>query len=123
MEHSSQVTALAFHPDGKQFAAATIRGEIYIWEVEDSQLVGIIDAEIQGGRSYFSKISAENDTNTKYLKTLTYSPCGNYLIGGGKSKYLYFYSISQRTLMHKICLTRNRDLQGVVEKLNSKFVK
>lgn len=114
LEHSSQITALAFHPDGKQFAAATIRGEIYIWAIEDSQLVGIIDAEVKGGRSYFSKISADNDTNTKYLKTLAYSHCGKYLIGAGKSKYLYFYDIQHRMLLDKIELTRNRDLQGVV---------
>jgi hypothetical protein len=26
LEHSSQITALAIHPDGRQYAAATIRG-------------------------------------------------------------------------------------------------
>jgi len=54
---------------------------------------------------------------------LVYSECGKYLIGGGKSKYLYFYDIEHRMLLDKIELTRNRDLQGVVEKLNSKFIK
>jgi hypothetical protein len=73
-----------------------------LWEIEDNQLIGIIDAEVKGGRSYFSKISAENDTNTKYLKTLVYSECGKYLIGGGKSKYLYFYDIQHRMLLNKI---------------------
>lgn len=85
--------------------------------------MGIIQSEVKGGRSYFSKISAENDTNTKYLKTIAYSECGRYLLGGGKSKYLYCYDIKNRILLKKIQLTRNRDLQGVIEKLNSKFVK
>ena len=57
---------------------------------------------MQGGRSYFSKISAENDTNNKYLKTLVYSVCGKYLIGGGKSKYLMVYNIENRMLFKKI---------------------
>lgn len=123
LEHSSQLTALAVHPDGKQIAAATIKGEIYIWELETSNLIGIIEAEVKGGRSYFSKVSADNDTNTKHLKTIAYSECGKYLLGGGKSKYLYVYDVQHRMLLRKIELTRNRDLQGVVDKLNSKFVK
>ena len=85
--------------------------------------MGIIAAEVRGGRSYFSKVSAENDTNAKYLKTLTYTECGRFLLGGGKSKFLYIYDVRNRMLVKKIELTRNRDLQGVVEKLNSKFVK
>ena len=76
-----------------------------------------------GGRSYFSKISAENDPSTKYLKTITYSPCGNYLYGGGKSKYLYVYDINHRMLLTKIVLTNNKDINGVVDKLNSRYVK
>lgn len=78
---------------------------------------------MEGGRSYFSKVSSSNDTNSKYLKALTYSSCGNYLIGGGKSKYLMIYDVRHRMVFKKIELTRNRDLQGVVDKLNSKFVK
>jgi periodic tryptophan protein 2 len=57
---------------------------------------------VKGGRSYFSKISAENDTNTKYLKTLAYSKCGNFIIGGGKSKYIYVYDVKQRMLFNTI---------------------
>lgn len=76
-----------------------------------------------GGRSYFSKISAENDPSNKYLKALSYSPCGNYLYGGGKSKYLYVFDINHRMLLTKISLTQNKDIQGVVDKLNSRYVK
>jgi hypothetical protein len=86
-------------------------------------LIGIIDSEIQGGRSYFSKISADNDKSSKYIKCLEYSTCGNYLFGGGKSKYLYVYDIKHRMLLQKICLTKNKDLQGTLQKLNSKYVK
>ena len=54
---------------------------------------------------------------------MAYSPCGNYLFGGGKSKYLYVFDISHRMLLTKIALTSNRDIQGVIDKLNSKFIK
>lgn len=86
-------------------------------------MIGIIDSEIQGGRSYFSKISADNDKSSKYIKCLEYSICGNYLFGGGKSKYLYIYDIKHRMLLQKVCLTKNKDLQGTLQKLNSKYVK
>ena len=54
---------------------------------------------------------------------MAYSPCGNYLFGGGKRKYLYVFDISHRMLLTKIALTSNRDIQGVIDKLNSKFIK
>lgn len=54
---------------------------------------------------------------------MEYSTCGNYLFGGGKSKYLYIYDIKHRMLLQKICLTKNKDLQGTLQKLNSKYVK
>ena len=79
-----------------------MKGEIYIWELGEAQLAGIINAEIQGGRSYFSKISASNNTNTKYLKTIVYSACGKYLLGGGKSKYLMVYDVKNRMVFKKI---------------------
>lgn len=57
---------------------------------------------MKGGRSYFSKISAENDSNSKYLKSITFTDCGNYLIGGGKSKYLNVYDVKNRILIKRI---------------------
>ena len=49
---------MAVHPSQKQFAVATMKGEIYIWEVETGNMVGVLHAEMTGGRSYFSKISS-----------------------------------------------------------------
>ena len=102
LDHSSQITALAMHPNRKQIAVATLKGEIYIWELENAQLLGIINSELEGGRSYFSKVSSSNDTNSRYLKALAYSSCGNYLIGGGKSKYLMIYDVKHRMVFKKM---------------------
>lgn len=57
------------------------------------------------------------------MKCLEYSPCGNYLFGGGKSKFLMIYDIQHRMLLQKICLTKNKDLQGTIQNLNSRYVK
>lgn len=78
---------------------------------------------MKGGRSYFSKVSAQNDANSKYLKSLVFTDCGNYLLGGGKSKYLSIYDVNNRVLIKRIQITRNRDLQGTIQKLNSKYIK
>lgn len=75
---------------------------------------------MKGGRSYFSKVSADNDR--KYLKALAYSFCGNYLYGGGGSKYLMVYDVRHRMVLSKISLTKNKDLQGVADKLNSRYI-
>ena len=83
----------------------------------------MLQCEASAGRSYSSKITAENDPSGKYLKTIAYSTCGNYLFGGGKGRYLYVYDISHRMLLTKISLTSNKDIQGVIEKLNSRYVK
>lgn len=100
-----------------------MKGEIYLWNAESGDMLGVLHADMQSGRSYSSKISSENDPSNKYLKTLAYSPCGNYLYGGGKSKYLYVFDISHRMLLTKIALTQNKDIQGVIDKLNSRYVK
>jgi len=36
---------------------------------------------------------------------------------------LYIYDIKHRMLLQKVCLTKNKDLQGTLQKLNSKYVK
>lgn len=33
------------------------------------------------------------------------------------------YDIKHRMLLQKVCLTRNKDLQGTLQKLNSRYVK
>lgn len=67
-------------------------------------------------------MSADNDKSSKYIKTLLFSQCGKYLYGCGKSKYIHIYSISQRLLVSRIPITKNKDLQGVTDFLNSKFI-
>lgn len=76
LDHGSQVTAIAVHPIKPQVAAATMKGEIYLWNCSSGDMEGVLQAEVVGGRSYFSKVSAENDPSSKYIKALAYSPDG-----------------------------------------------
>ncbi len=36
LDHNSEITALTIKNDGKEVAVATLKGEIYIWEVENA---------------------------------------------------------------------------------------
>lgn len=52
-----------------------MKGELLIWDVRDSQILGTIDIDrdIQGGRASHELVSAQNNTNKKHFTTLCYS--------------------------------------------------
>ena len=44
-------------------------------------------------------------------------------MAGGISKYICLYDLRHKILLKKFCLTENRSMDGVLEKLNSKNIK
>ena len=44
MEHGCDVMAVSFRPDGKEICTSATNGNLYIWEVETGQQVGLIHA-------------------------------------------------------------------------------
>lgn len=125
LDQSSEVTALAASPNSKQVAACTFKGEIYIWDVATSDVVAIIDCkkDLQSGRKSQSAITADNDQNSRIIKTLEYSSCGEFLIAAGSCKHVLLYDIKHRLLLKKFQLTCNRDIDGVIDFLNSRHIK
>lgn len=43
MNHNSHIQALTFRPDGKSVAVATLKGDIYVWDVKQAQVEGVIE--------------------------------------------------------------------------------
>ena len=37
-DHNSEITVLAFRPDGKEICTATLKGELYLWDVENGYI-------------------------------------------------------------------------------------
>ena len=38
LDHNSEITAVAFRPDGKEICVATLKGELYLWNTEDRRI-------------------------------------------------------------------------------------
>ena len=55
------------------------------------------------------------------MRSLCYSAEGSCLLAAGRSKYVCLYSVDQRVLLKRFCLSENRSLEGIVAKLNSKM--
>jgi hypothetical protein len=60
LDHESEITAIAVNPARTEIAVATMKGEIYLWEVATSQIIGILDCrkDLAGGRIEGSKMAA-----------------------------------------------------------------
>ena len=70
--------------------------------------------DLSGGRLKYEKISAKNSTRNKYFKTIVYTSDGDYLLGGGNSKYICLYELRHKILLKKFLLTTNRSLDGTL---------
>ena len=122
LRHDTDVTALAFSPDGGTLAVASLNGQISIWDAREAQQKGSIDgrADLLGGRSAISKASKRNTAATACFHSLAFSADGSAVLACGVSKYACLYDVTQRHLMRKYALSDNVALDGVRTHLNSK---
>ncbi|KAI9366885.1 WD40 repeat-like protein [Zopfochytrium polystomum] len=120
--HGTEVLALAYRPDGREVAAATLDGQITFWDIEFGRQVGIIDGryDISGGRKSTDRVTAANASSSKHFTSLCYTVDGSSIIAGGNSKYVCIYDIKSRLLVKKFQISHNLSLDGMHEKLNSK---
>jgi len=45
LDHNSEITALAVRNDGKECSVATLKGEIYIWDSKNAQVIGNLECK------------------------------------------------------------------------------
>ena len=79
--------------------------------------------DIAGGRLRDDRVTAKNSTKNKHFNSISVSPNGDFLIGGGNSKHLCLYDLKHRLMVARYAITQNRSLDGVVHMLNSKHMK
>jgi periodic tryptophan protein 2 len=109
---------VTYRPDGKQIAAASLGGTISFWDVELGSITRLIEGkqDLFQGRLALSKTRAKN----VHFNSITYSADGEFIIGGGDSKYVCIYNIESQTLLKRFTLSKNKSFDGVLAKQNSK---
>ena len=76
VESFNGVLALAFSPNGKLLAAATTDGNIYLWNTQDHQLVGI------------------GQGNGRWIWSLAFSPDGQQLASSGAEQLVRLWNVA-----------------------------
>jgi len=79
--------------------------------------------DLGGGRIEQGKLVAKKDTSNKHFKSLCYSADGDYVLAGGRSKYICLYEVRHRLLIKRFRVSVNRAFDGMLDKLNSKNIK
>lgn len=120
-EHGCDILAVAFRPDGKEVCCSATNGNLYFWDVDGGEQVGLIEGrrDITGGRLTTDATTAENSARSKFFNSIAYSADGTCVLAGGRSKYLCIYSVQSSTLVKKFQLSHNHSLEGIVDKLRS----
>lgn len=122
LQQQSDVMAVAFRPDSKQIAVSTLDGQLSFWDPQEGKQVGVVDGrrDISGGRHAADRFSADSSQRSKHFTTLSYNADGTTVIAGGNSKHICMYDVANEVLLRKFVVSRNMDLDGTLDKLNSK---
>ncbi|KAG8808589.1 hypothetical protein FRC17_003882, partial [Serendipita sp. 399] len=121
---NSDVLTVAYRPDGRELAVATLDGQISFFDVTLGRQTGIIEGrrDIGGGRSIYDALTAKNNAGGKCFNSLSYSGDGTLLLAGGNSKYVCLYDIQESTLLKRFTISENLSLDGTEEFLDSRKV-
>ncbi|XP_005103088.1 periodic tryptophan protein 2 homolog [Aplysia californica] len=117
---NSDVLALTFRPDGKEFAVATLNAHVTFWDTVSAQQKGTIEGRHDLGysRKDADKVSAKTSAEGKAFETLCYSADGHCILAAGRSKNVCIYSVSDQLLMKKFVISCNHSLDGIEEFLD-----
>lgn len=120
IELMSDVVHVAFHPNGEEVAAATINGNITVFNVRTRQQVAQIEGRTDLGSSVSETdiVTAKTNQQSKYFTTITYSADGECILAGGKSTNICIYHIREGILLKKFEITQNRSLDGLNDFVN-----
>ncbi|KAI0703655.1 WD40 repeat-like protein [Cerioporus squamosus] len=121
---SADVLAVAFRPDGKELAAASLDGQVMFFDVNLGQQTNLIDGrkDISGGRKADDRVAAANSASGKAFNSLAYTADGRCIIAGGNSKYVVIYDVREGVMVKKFQISQNLSLDGTEEFLDSRKI-
>lgn len=119
---SSEATALAFHPDGKELVVATLDGQLSFVDVAEGEIKSVIEGrrDISGGRKNEDMMSAANNQASKYFNSVAWTADGSCVLAGGQSKYVVIYDRVEGVMVKKFQISENLSLDGTQEMLDSR---
>lgn len=120
-EAFSDVISISMRPDGEQIAVSTLNGQISFFDIKEGKQVGIIDgkSDIISGRHLEDRFTSKNSARSKYFTTIHYSFDGLSLIAAGNNNSICLYDIANEVLLKRFTVSRNMNLNGTMELLNS----
>lgn len=121
IQMSTDCIYLDFRPDGKELCVSTINGQLAFFNVESAEMNG---APIEGRKDLgiSQNIEAEIAEKDKYFNCLSYTGDGEYVIAGGKSKFICFYNVSEKVLLKKFKMTYNLSMNGFFDYISKRRV-
>ncbi|KNC82463.1 hypothetical protein SARC_05255 [Sphaeroforma arctica JP610] len=124
LPHTTDIRAFCFAPSGKEICVSTLDGQLTFWNVEEAKQVGSIECrrDIAGGRKRDDLVTAKNSASGKCFTSVCYSADGQVILAGGRTKYVCIYSVAERCLLKRFQITINSRFDGLLEKLNSKYI-
>ncbi|XP_055921659.1 periodic tryptophan protein 2 homolog [Eupeodes corollae] len=113
----SDVTCVAFKPNGEEVAVGTLNGNITVFDVKTTTQVASIEGrnDLGSGRSEVDIITAKKNLMTKCFKSIEYSADGECIIAGGKSQFICIYHVKEGMLLKKFSITKNRSYDSLDE--------
>ena len=124
LTHYHDVLCLAYRPDNKQMCSGSLDGQLSFWETTNYTIEKTIDGrlDVTGGRLSTDRRTLSNTSSGKCFTTISYSADGDTLYAAGSSKYVCIYETTEFVLLSRIQLSHNASLDGILEKLNSKYM-
>lgn len=119
---NSDVLALTFRPDGREFAVATLNAHITFWDPTTAQQKGSVEGRPDLGypRKDTDKVSGKTSAEGKAFETLCYSADGTCILAAGRSKNVCIYSVEDQMLVKKFTISCNHSLDGMEEFLDKR---
>lgn len=114
--------AIAFRPDGREVAAATLDGQLAFWDASTGKQTGVLDCrrDIAAGRRTDDKIAARNNAGGACFTSIAYSADGACILAGGNSNWVCLYDVRERVLLKRWATSLNLALEGTQDKLDSR---
>lgn len=113
---------LAIRDDGNEFAIATLNGNISFFNSHSGEQIGVgIEGKDDLGSARYQRDIVKD--KHKHFSTICYSADGEFLIAGGKSKFVCIYNVKEKLLMKKFEISHNLSLDGFQDFISKRKIK